>query len=86
MPDTAYGAEYNIGARTLAIEVVATGLTELLEVHNEKVEGATAASRVTNALLLAQALGMDLTKPLEAQKVMRNLNAIEGYVGGGVHD
>lgn len=70
----------------MAIEVVATELTELLEEHNRKVEQATAASRVTNALLLAQALGMDLTKPLEAQKVMRNLSAVEGYVGGGVHD
>lgn len=70
----------------MAIEVVANGLTELLEEHNANVKEATAASRVVAAILLAQSLGLDLTKPLEAQKLMRNLSAVEGYVGGGVHD
>lgn len=36
--------------------------------------------RVNNALLLAQAMGLDLTNPVDAQKVMSYLRTVERYV------
>lgn len=39
------------------------------------------ALRVNNALLLAQAMNLDMTKPLEAAKVLRHLATVEKYVG-----
>ena len=55
---------------------LATGLADL----TRKIEAATAASRVTNALLLAQRMGLDVTDPVQAQKVMRHLVSVERNV------
>lgn len=38
------------------------------------------ALKVNNVLLLAQALGLDATKPLDAQKVLRHLVVVEQAV------
>lgn len=36
--------------------------------------------RVNSALLLAQAMGLNMTEPVDAQKVLRHLSLVEGYV------
>lgn len=64
----------------MAIEVVAEALTELLEEHNRKVGQATAASRVTNVLLLGAAMGEDVTNAVARMKVLRHLEALEAGV------
>lgn len=64
----------------MAIEVVAEGLTELLEEHNRKVKQATAASRLTNVLLLGAAMGEDVTNAVARMKVLRHLEALEAGV------
>lgn len=63
----------------MPIEVNA-GLTELIADLNTKIEVATAASRVTNALLLAQRMGLDMAEPVAAGKVLRHLRTVERYV------
>jgi hypothetical protein len=42
--------------------------------------------RVNNALLLAQAMGLDMTDPQQAQKVLRHLSLVEQYVGSDSND
>lgn len=42
--------------------------------------------RVNNALLLAQAMGLDMTKPTEAKKVLRHLSLVERYVRSDGND
>lgn len=64
----------------MAIEVVAEGLKELLEEHNRKVEQATAASRVTNVLLLGAAMREDVTNAVARMKVLRHLESLEAGV------
>lgn len=63
---------------------VETELEGLLEALAHAVEDAERASRVTNAILLAEKLGVDVTQPLQAQKVMRHLESVEKYVNGSV--
>lgn len=36
--------------------------------------------RVNSALLLAQAMNLDMTNPTESQKVLRHLSLVEKYV------
>jgi hypothetical protein len=36
--------------------------------------------RVNSALLLAQAMNLDMTNPTDAQKVLRHLSLVEKYV------
>lgn len=60
---------------------VETELEGLLEALAHAVENAREASRVTNAILLADRLGVNITEPLQAQKVMRHLASVEKYVG-----
>ena len=78
-PRTAPQGQIQLGGMTLPIEVN-TGLTELIADLTTKIEAATAASRVTNALLLAQRMGLDVTEPVQAQKVMRHLVSVERNV------
>ena len=59
---------------------VETELEGLLEALAHAVGDATEASRVTNAVLLADRLGVNITEPLQAQKVMRHLESVEAYV------
>lgn len=61
---------------------VETELEEFLEALAYEIQAATAASRVTNALLLAEKMHVDITNPLAAQKVLRHLESVERYVGG----
>lgn len=53
-----------------------------VETENEytQVEEMVLAARVANALLLAGAMGLDMTKPTESQKVLRHLSLVEKYV------
>ena len=37
-------------------------------------------TRVNNAILLAQAMELDITEPMDAQKVLRHLLTVESYV------
>ena len=63
--------------------------TRLEEVIREQVTTAregVKASRVTNALLLARAMNLDITKPRDAQRVLRHLRVITGQVESDVHD
>lgn len=60
---------------------IETNLEGLLEALTHAVEDATAATRVTNAILLADSrLSVDIREPLEAAKVMRYLDSVEKYV------
>lgn len=63
----------------MSIEV-ATNLEGLLEALAHALEDATETSRVTNAILLADRLGVNITEPLQAQKVIRHLESVETYV------
>lgn len=65
----------------MAIEVD-TKLESAIESLIEKVKECALASRTTSALLLAQKMGLDMAEPVQAQKVMRHLVAVEKYVGG----
>lgn len=57
-----------------------------IEEQNRLIEESTVAQRVTNALLLGEALGVDVTKPLELQKVLRYLSVIENAVRRDLND
>lgn len=61
---------------------VNTGLTDLIEKQVSASEKSARASRVVSAVLLARELGVDITSPLDAQKVMRHLESVEKYVNG----
>lgn len=73
------GRKYTKGESNMKVE---TELEGLLEALAHAVEDAEKASRVTNALLLAEKLGVNMTEPLAAQKVMRHLESVEKYVNG----
>lgn len=60
---------------------VETNLEGLLEALTHAVEDATAASRVTNALLLANKMNEDIMSPVAAKKVLRHLDSVEKYIG-----
>lgn len=59
---------------------VETGLQSVIEKQNRIIEESVLTTRVTNALLLARAMGLDLAEPREAQKVLRYLRLVERYV------
>lgn len=59
---------------------VNTGLADLIEKQVAASDKAARAARVVSAVLLANALGLDITKPLEAQRVLRHLESVERYV------
>ena len=61
---------------------VETELEGLLEALAHQMEEVAVASRATSALLLADKMGLDLTEPRQAQKVMRHLDLVEKCVGG----
>lgn len=65
----------------LAVE---TGLSEEIERQTAAIEEGVLAARVSNALLLAQTMRVDITQPLEAQKVLRHLRSVEQYVRSDV--
>ena len=70
----------------MSIEVTNTELVQAVKEQNEAVRQSALATRVTNALLLAKAMNLDITQPLEAQKVLRHLSRIERHVGSGSND
>lgn len=59
---------------------VETGLRALIEKENRMLEDNTLATRVTNALLLAQAMKLDITEPLDRAKMLRHLKSVEDAV------
>lgn len=61
-------------------------LASALEQQNQRIEASIHASRVTNALLLAQAMRLDMTEPKDAQQVLRHLRMAERYVMGDSND
>lgn len=46
----------------------------------------TLSLRVNNALLLAQAMRLDMAEPLAAQRVLRHLSLVEQYVRSDTDD
>ncbi|WP_157538621.1 MULTISPECIES: hypothetical protein [unclassified Nocardioides] len=54
--------------------------------NEEKIDELIAAIKVTNALLLAQAMGLDITEPMDAAKVMRYLPGVVNQVGRGTRE
>lgn len=65
---------------------VETGLEAKIESLKAALDESTAAARVTNALILAQAMRADLTNPVDAQRVLRYLDSVEKYVRSGSHE
>lgn len=65
---------------------VETGLEAKIESLRVALDESTAAARVTNALILAQAMRADLTNPVDAQRVLRYLDSVEKYVGSDSHE
>lgn len=62
-------------------------MTEQTETLRDKViRLEDADTRVTNALLLAQAMGLDMTDPIEARKVLRHLRSVEQWVTSDVDE
>lgn len=59
---------------------VDTGLESALDALTAKIEEVLQATRATNALLLAQAMGQDASEPVAAQKVLRYLASVERSV------
>lgn len=64
----------------MSIEVRAEGLAELLEENNKRLAEANRASRTTNVLLMANALGLDASEPVARAKVLRHLDLLESSV------
>lgn len=59
---------------------VDTGLESVIEKQKKAAEDNTLATRVTNALLLAQAMKLNITEPLDRAKVLRHLKSVEHAV------
>lgn len=63
----------------MSIEVSA-GLEEAIREQTEALRESVLAAKVTNALLVAQSLGLDMSEPHASQRVLRTLALVNKYV------
>lgn len=59
---------------------VSTGLEEAIREQTEVLRQSVLATKATNALLVAQGLGVDMSEPHASQRVLRALALVNKYV------